>query len=238
MLINCRSGKCFLLLTTGNQNIFYCRNTQEQSETQTQKYSSSFQHSFIYAFVYIWLKSIFYWLLLKDNNIVQLLSTYRSAFKSSKLQVHSVKVWSADKTEELKGCFLCTDWDIFFQDADINTATESITVYISFCVDSIISTKTIKKYLNNKSYITQEIRECLNRKKTAFKSGTLQVLGPHKKTWIWGWERLGCNTRNAQNGTFPGRTIRDCGTLSAVWQTWTQKENQWLPLMKLQKPVN
>lgn len=32
--------------------------------------------------------------------------------------------------------FLCTDWDIFFQDSDINMVTDENTVYVSFCFDS------------------------------------------------------------------------------------------------------
>lgn len=45
----------------------------------------------------------------------------------------TVTVWSIDNTEELRGYYFCTD--VFFQDADTDMATESITAYISFCVD-------------------------------------------------------------------------------------------------------
>ena len=106
-----------------------------------------------------------------DHNVVHLLPTYRSVFKSRKPEIRTVKVWSNDKVEELKGCFLCTDWEIFFEDTDIDTTTESITDYISFCVDSIIPQKTVKIYPNNKPYITRDIKECINRKKSAFKLG-------------------------------------------------------------------
>ena len=78
-------------------------------------------------------------------------------------------MWSDDNIEEFKGCFLSTDWDIFFKDADIDRATESITAYIFFCVDSIIPQRTVKIYQNNKPYITRDIKECINRKKSAFK---------------------------------------------------------------------
>lgn len=94
-----------------------------------------------------------------DHNVIQLLPTYRSVFKSSKPEIQSVKLWSSDKTEELKGCFLCTDWNIFFKDADIDSATESITAYISFCIDSVIPQKMVKLYPNNKPYITKGIKE-------------------------------------------------------------------------------
>ncbi len=78
-----------------------------------------------------------------------------------------------EKKEELKGCFLCTDWDIFFEEAGNASAAESITDYISFCVDSIIAQKTVKRYPNNKPYITEGIRDCIRRKRAAFISGDL-----------------------------------------------------------------
>ena len=83
----------------------------------------------------------------------------------------SVKVWSTDKVEELKGCFLCTDWDLFFRDTDIDNITELITAYICFCIDSVIPQKIVKRYPNNKPYITKDIKDCINRKRAAFKSG-------------------------------------------------------------------
>lgn len=104
-----------------------------------------------------------------DHNAIHLLPTYRSVFKSSKPEIRTVKVWSDDKIEELKGCFLSTDWDVFLKEADIDRATESTTAYISFCVDSIIPQKTVKIYPNNKPYITKDIKECIKWKKSAFK---------------------------------------------------------------------
>jgi len=106
-----------------------------------------------------------------DHNVIQLLPLYRTVFKSSKPEIQTVKIWSSEKIEELKGCFLCTDWDVFLKDADIDKATESITAYISFCIDSIIPQKTVKRYPNNKPYITKGIKECINRKKLAFRTG-------------------------------------------------------------------
>lgn len=63
--------------------------------------------------------------------------------------VTTVKVWSSNKMEELKGCFLCTDWDVFFEDNYINTATDTISACISFC--------------------TRGIRECIHKKNQVFK---------------------------------------------------------------------
>lgn len=71
-----------------------------------------------------------------DHNVFQLLPMYRSVFKSNKLETQIVKVWTDGKVEELKGCFLCTVWDILLKDADIDNATESITAYITFFINS------------------------------------------------------------------------------------------------------
>ena len=106
-----------------------------------------------------------------DHMAVHLTPTYRSVFKTCKPITKTTHVWSEDAVEQLKGCFLCTDWDVFFHDANINVATETITDYITFCVDSIIPQKTITKYPNNKPYVTKEIKECIRRRRTAFRAG-------------------------------------------------------------------
>lgn len=90
-------------------------------------------------------------------------------------------MWSNDSIEELKGCFLCTDWDIFYQDADIDMITESITPYISFCVDSIIPQKVMRTYPNNKPYITRGIKDSIKMKKITNKSGDIVGLRSAQK---------------------------------------------------------
>ena len=81
----------------------------------------------------------------------------------------TVNVWSVDNVETLKGCFMCTDWELFTQDnPDINTATYSATDYVKFCTEIVIPKKTVKCFPNNKPYITKEIKDCILRKKLAF----------------------------------------------------------------------
>lgn len=46
--------------------------------------------------------------------------------KRSKPFVKGVTVWTVDATERLKGCFLCTDWDVF-NNADIDVTTDTTT---------------------------------------------------------------------------------------------------------------
>ena len=57
------------------------------------------------------------------------------------------------------------------EDEDIDRSTEAITSYMSFRVDSIIPQRTVKRYLNNKPYVTREINKRITRKNLAFKLG-------------------------------------------------------------------
>ncbi|MCI4378807.1 hypothetical protein PGIGA_G00220440 [Pangasianodon gigas] len=43
--------------------------------------------------------------------------------------------------------------------------------YVNFCTDSVIPTKTVRCFPNNKPWVTTDIRASLNRKKVAFRSG-------------------------------------------------------------------
>ena len=48
--------------------------------------------------------------------------------------------------------------------------SESITDYITFCVDSIVPTRTVRCYPNNKPRVTRDIKVILNTKKRAFRA--------------------------------------------------------------------
>jgi len=104
-----------------------------------------------------------------DHNTIHLIPTYRTMLKRSKPCMKEVTVWSDDAIERLKGCFHCTDWNVF-NDMDIDTTTETITEYINFCVDNVLTKKNVMMYPNNKLYITKEIKSCINRKNAAFRN--------------------------------------------------------------------
>ena len=64
-----------------------------------------------------------------------------------------------------RACFDCKDWDVFFDTADsIDSATGVISDYINFCVDSIVPSKCIKSFPNNKPWISKDIREQIHNK--------------------------------------------------------------------------
>lgn len=96
-----------------------------------------------------------------DHKTIHLIPTYKTALKRRKPLRKTVKVWTEDTIETLKGCFQCTEWNIFHR-LDVDTAAETVTDYIQFCVDNTIPKKEITVYPNNKSYITKEVKDCIN----------------------------------------------------------------------------
>lgn len=46
----------------------------------------------------------------------------------------------------------------------------TVHVHVNFCIDSVILKKTIKVFPNSNPLITKEIKDCINRKNTAFKN--------------------------------------------------------------------
>ena len=112
-----------------------------------------------------------------DHNTIHLIPSYRQKLKTGKVESRTIKVWDTDATEQLQGCFACTSWDVITEGCtDIDQITDVITSYIKFCVDSIIPTKTIKVYPNNKPWVTKEMKTYLNLKKIAYQQRDIQKL--------------------------------------------------------------
>lgn len=88
--------------------------------------------------------------------------------KSIKPVNKAVRLWSSEKVGISKGCFLCTDREVLY-DPDIDRHTEIRSAYVKFCVDPVIPVKQVKHFSNNKPYITNEVKECINQKHLAFK---------------------------------------------------------------------
>ena len=80
--------------------------------------------------------------------------------------IKTLAVWSNDNVEPFKGCFLCTDWNVFHSQ-DIDIVTEAITDYIHFCTNNVVAKNEIIIYPNNKPYIKKQIKDCIYRKKIA-----------------------------------------------------------------------
>ena len=79
--------------------------------------------------------------------------TYKQHLKRVNPTLKTVKQWSANAMETLRGCFECTDLGVFKETAtDIYEYTETFSDYIIFCENMYIPTKTITTYPNEKPW--------------------------------------------------------------------------------------
>ncbi len=74
-------------------------------------------------------------------------------------------------------CFDTTDWNMFKQAAtynnttDLQEYTETVTAYITKCIDDVTVTKTITVRANQKPWLTGEVYRLLNARNAAFRAG-------------------------------------------------------------------
>ena len=61
-------------------------------------------------------------------------------------------------------------------DEDINSTTDCITEYIKFYENTTLPAWTIHCFPNNKPWITRDLKDLLNKKKRAFRSGDREEL--------------------------------------------------------------
>ena len=73
-----------------------------------------------------------------DHAMLLLIPKYRQKVKSSKTPTTFLRCWSPEAIEQLRGCFACTDWDVFHAAGDLNDVTEAVTSYVNYCVDLCI----------------------------------------------------------------------------------------------------
>ena len=107
-----------------------------------------------------------------DHSTVHLVPAYRPIIQRVPIEKRKVKIYSDEKIDELKFCFDTTDWNVMIDScSDIDSAVDVISSYITFCEDSIIPTKEIKLFPNNKPYISKSLKQTINEKKKAFMIG-------------------------------------------------------------------
>lgn len=120
-----------------------------------------------------------------DHNTIQLIPTFKPAIKKSKPVTKTVSVWADPHREELSGCFFATDWEVFHQENELDCMVDVITDYIHFCVDTVVPKKTIKIYPNHKDYVTSDIKDCIKRKRRAFRNNDTVELKTVQKELKW-----------------------------------------------------
>ena len=113
-----------------------------------------------------------------DHNLVLLTPQYVPEVQRQPVSTRVVRRWTREACEALRDCFETTDWGVLCEPhgVDIDNITDCITDYINFCEQTIIPTKTVRCYPNNKPRITSELKELLNKKKQAFRTGDKEEL--------------------------------------------------------------
>ncbi|PIK46328.1 hypothetical protein BSL78_16816 [Apostichopus japonicus] len=107
-----------------------------------------------------------------DHSTILLIPVYKQRFKQQKPVKRTIKVWSQETTEELQDCFADTDWDLFNEDNDLHSFTDTVTAYINFCHDVCIPTKTVTQYPNNKPWCDKVIKAKIKAKDEAYRTKT------------------------------------------------------------------
>ncbi len=65
----------------------------------------------------------------------------------------------------------------FFQSCqDADELTDTITLYIKFCEDSVSETKTVNILPIKKPWVSRQLKMCLSERKVAFCSGNTELL--------------------------------------------------------------
>lgn len=102
---------------------------------------------------------------------------YRQRVKVVKPVRKQVRVWPEGAHSALQDCFETTDWEIFRQAAtynnqtDIEEYTDTVTSYITKCIDDVTHTKQIITRANWKPWLTGDVLRLLRARDKAFKAG-------------------------------------------------------------------
>ncbi len=112
-----------------------------------------------------------------DHITVMLMPAHRPLVKVIKPTHKQIQVWPEGSSEALQDCFDTTDWNMFKQAAtynnttDLQEYTETVTAYITKCIDDVTVTKTITVRANQKPWLTGEVYRLLNAQNAAFRAG-------------------------------------------------------------------
>uniref|UniRef100_W5NDT2 Uncharacterized protein n=1 Tax=Lepisosteus oculatus TaxID=7918 RepID=W5NDT2_LEPOC len=97
-----------------------------------------------------------------DHTIILLIPIYKQ----------KLKVNPPEAIESLKGCFECTDWNVFSSAcASLDKYSDSVTSYKRFCEEVCIPTKTFKTDSYKKSWVSKELQDLRLRKNKTFIKG-------------------------------------------------------------------
>ncbi|XP_067658336.1 uncharacterized protein [Haliotis asinina] len=148
-----------------------------------------------------------------DHNSIFLPPKYIQKLKTGKTTKKIIRTWTEDSLEQLKGCFECTNWAVFLENAEnIDDLVDTVTSYINFCVDLVIPVKEIKTYPNNKPWVSKELKKLLNEKKTAFEENDKVRVKNVQKDINWKVYQCKNDFKNKVESQFKQNDLRQ------VWQ--------------------
>ena len=106
-----------------------------------------------------------------NHNAIHLIPAYRPKIQTDPIVKKSVKVWTPESEEQLRGCFECTEWSVLVDSCDsVGDAADVVSSYVTFFEDMLIPRKTVKVFPNNKAWISKSIKSTLNEKKISFQT--------------------------------------------------------------------
>lgn len=142
------------------------------------------------------------------HNSVYLMPVYKPSFRRLEREERTVKLWSEDSISSLQACFECTDWECFQEGSEnIDELADTVSSYVTFCVDMVILTKTTVTFPNNKPWVTKELKSVINKKKRTFYTGD-----------IWETKAVSKEVKNEiRKAKMKYRTIQ-WGDLRAAWR--------------------
>uniref|UniRef100_A0A672I8N9 Reverse transcriptase domain-containing protein n=2 Tax=Salarias fasciatus TaxID=181472 RepID=A0A672I8N9_SALFA len=117
-----------------------------------------------------------------DHLTIMLLPAYRQRVKVIKPALKEVRVWPQGATSALQDCFGTTDWEMFKEAAtcnnliDVEEYTDTVTSYITKCIDDVTHIKNITIRANRKPWLTGDVHRLLKARDIAFKAGDESAL--------------------------------------------------------------
>lgn len=99
-----------------------------------------------------------------DHNLVHLQLQYTALVQRQSTTTRLIRKWSPEVEDALGHCFEATDWDVLLKShgKDIEGQKHCLTDYLNFGSDVVAPAKTVHCYLNNKPWVTQEVKAVLS----------------------------------------------------------------------------